>query len=253
MTAETLKKKPAKVRLDTLLTDRGIVPSRKIAQSVIIAGKVIVGDKMIDKAGTKVSEDCTVKLKGVVTPEFVSRGGKKMQGALDAFSLDVNGLVALDAGASTGGFTDCLLKNGVQRIYAVDVGYGQLAYKLQVDERVIIIDKTNIRYLERDRIPEEVDLAVMDLSFISIKKVLKNVMNFVKSSGSVIALIKPQFEVGKENVGKGGIIKDPAEHDRVIEDIKKYCENNGLTVCGVVASPITGTKGNKEFLIYLKK
>jgi len=165
----------------------------------------------------------------------------------------VTGMTALDCGASTGGFTDCLLKMGATKVYAVDVGYGQLAYKLQVDERVIVIDRTNIRYLERERIPEEVDIAVADLSFISLKKVLNNIANFVKNKGSIIALIKPQFEVGASKVGKGGIVKDTKEHDRVIKGMKTFCEESGLTVAGVIPSPIFGTKGNKEFLIHLTK
>jgi 23S rRNA (cytidine1920-2'-O)/16S rRNA (cytidine1409-2'-O)-methyltransferase len=241
------------VRLDTILVERGIVASRKVAQSIIISGNVLVDDKVVDKPGSKVSEECGLRLKKPLKDEFVSRGGKKLSEALKSFSLDVEGFTVLDAGASTGGFTDCLLKLGAKKIYAVDVGYGQLAYSLQTDDRVVVIDRTNIRYMERDKIPEEVDLAVIDLSFISLKKVLNNINNFVKSGGSIIALIKPQFEAGKESVGKGGIVKDPKEHKRVIDDIKTFCDESGLKVLKVIPSPILGTKGNKEFLIYLKK
>ncbi|MFC1855808.1 TlyA family RNA methyltransferase [Thermodesulfobacteriota bacterium] len=246
-------KKPTKTRLDALLHARGIVPSRKIAQSVILSGNVLVNDNVISKAGTKVDDDADIRLKKPLEEDFVSRGGKKLKGALEIFSLDVNGFTVLDAGASTGGFTDCLLKMGAKKIYAVDVGYGQLAYRLQTDDRVVVIDRTNIRYLEREKIPEAVDLAVIDLSFISLKKVLNNIVNFVKNKGSIIALIKPQFEAGRENVGKGGIVKDKKEHERVIEDIKNYCESISLTVVNVIPSPILGTKGNKEFLIHLTK
>ena len=246
-------KKIEKTRLDTLLMTKGIIPSRKVAQAEIISGNVFVDDKIIDKPGTKVSEDCEIRLKKTAQDEFVSRGGHKLKSALCSFSIDVKDCVALDAGASTGGFTDCLLQMGAKRIYAVDVGYGQLSYKLQVDERVVVIDRTNIRYMEKDRIPELVDLVVIDLSFISLKKVLNNVVNFVKSKGNIVALIKPQFEVGKENVGKGGIVKDPEEHQRVIKDITSFCEEINLKVCSVIPSPILGTKGNKEFLIHLIK
>jgi 23S rRNA (cytidine1920-2'-O)/16S rRNA (cytidine1409-2'-O)-methyltransferase len=235
------------------LVTRGIAPSRKIALSVIISGNVLVDDKVIDKAGARVAEDCNIRLKKELKEEFVSRGGKKLKDALEKFSIDVNGFCVLDAGASTGGFTDCLLRMGAKKIYAVDVGYGQLAHKLQVDDRVVVIDRTNIRYMEKDKIPEEVDLAVIDLSFISLKKVLNNIADFVKTDGSIIALIKPQFEAGREKVMKGGIVKDPKEHERVIEDIKTFCMEMGLTVCEVIPSPIFGTKGNKEFLIHLKK
>ena len=243
----------SKVRLDTLLLAKGLVPSRKLAQSIIISGDVLVDDKVIDKAGTKIDENSDVRIRWVLDEEFVRRAGKKLKAALESFEIDVTGFSVLDAGASTGGFTDCLLSRGAKKVYAVDVGYGQLAYSLQADERVVVIDRTNIRHMERERIPEEVDMAVVDLSFISLKKVLNNIANFVKDNGRIIALIKPQFEAGREKVGKGGIVKDPKEHENVIEGIKNFCEDIGLTVCGVMPSPILGTKGNKEFLINLKK
>jgi 23S rRNA (cytidine1920-2'-O)/16S rRNA (cytidine1409-2'-O)-methyltransferase len=242
-----------KVRLDTLLVAKGLVPCRKLAQSIIISGDVLVNDKVIDKAGTKIGEGSDVRIKWALDEEFVSRAGKKLKAALESFEVDVTGFSVLDAGASTGGFTDCLLKRGAKKVYAVDVGYGQLAYSLQTDKRVVVIDRTNIRHMERNRIPEELDLAVVDLSFISLKKVLNNITNFVKSNGNIIALIKPQFEAGREKVGKGGIVKDPKVHENVIEDIKIFCKDIGLTVSGVMPSPILGTKGNKEFLINLKK
>lgn len=241
-----------KQRLDILLTERGLAPSRKIAQAVIISGNVLVDDKVVDKTGAKVDDESQIKLKNKREHDFVSRGGQKLNCALEIFNIDVTDYIVLDAGASTGGFTDCLIRRGAKKVYAVDVGYGQLAYNLQTDERVVVIDRTNIRYMEKDRIPEPVDLAVIDLSFISLKKVLNNIANFVKSNGNIIALIKPQFEVGKENIGKGGIVKDPTEHERVIEDIKNFSIGIGLKVLGVIPSPIEGTKGNKEFLICLK-
>ncbi len=253
MTHPGAKGKPNKVRLDTLLVTRGLVQSRKVAQSVIIARNVSVDGRIVDKAGAKVNDDCGVTLNSSVEQEFVSRGGKKLKAALESFEIDVTGYVALDAGASTGGFTDCLLQRGVKKVYAVDVGYGQLAYKLQVDERVVVIDRTNIRYLGAESIPEKVDIAVIDLSFISLKKVLNNIVNFVKTNGDVIALVKPQFEAGRDKVGKGGIVKDPREHERVITDIKDFCEGIGVTVCAVIESPILGAKGNKEFLIHLRR
>ena len=183
---------------------------------------------------------------------FVSRGGLKLQKALDEFNIDVTGLVALDVGASTGGFTDCLLQRGARKVFAVDVGYGQLAWKLRQDERVVSLEKTNIRHLTADRLPEAPDIAVIDASFISLAKVLPATLALLRDGGSIIALIKPQFEVGKGEVGKGGIVRDPAAHERVVEAVRQTAREVGLIVAGLCESPITGADGNREFLILLE-
>jgi 23S rRNA (cytidine1920-2'-O)/16S rRNA (cytidine1409-2'-O)-methyltransferase len=239
-----------KQRLDKLLVDRGMAPSREKAQALIMAGQVVVGDHTIDKSGQQVAFDAEIRIKGGVLP-YVSRGGLKLRKALDVFNLDVTGQVAIDVGASTGGFSDCLLQAGVRKIFAVDVGYGQLAWKLQQDPRVISMEKTNIRSLLPEQLDEVPDLAVIDASFISLSKVLPATVAIVKPGGSIIALIKPQFEVGRGEVGKGGIVRDSAAHERVIEAVSRTAREIGLTVSGLCESPITGADGNREFLIML--
>lgn len=239
-----------KQRLDKLLVERGLVPSREKAQALIMAGQVVVGDHAVDKSGHQVPVDAEIRIKGDVLP-FVSRGGLKLRKALDQFGIDVCGLVAIDVGASTGGFTDCLLQAGVLKVFAVDVGHGQLAWKLQQDLRVINIEKTNIRYLTPDKLGETPDLAVIDASFISLAKVLPATVALIKPGGRIIALIKPQFEVGKGEVGKGGIVRDPAAHQKVIEDVSRTAQAMGLKVADLCESPITGADGNREFLILL--
>lgn len=234
------------------MVDRGLVPSRERARALIMAGQVVVGDHVVDKAGHQVSMDVPIRLKGEDIP-FVSRGGLKLAKALAEFAIDVTGLIALDVGASTGGFTDCLLQHGAGRVYAVDVGYGQLAWKLRQDSRVINLEKTNIRYLEPETLGERVDLAVIDASFISLAKVLPNTLRHVRGGGGIVALIKPQFEVGKGEVGKGGVVRDEEKHRAVVRSIEELAQGLGLTVAGVTDSPILGPKGNREFLIYLKK
>lgn len=240
-----------KQRLDKIMVERGLVPSREKAQALIMAGQVVVGDHTVDKSGYQVSSDAVIRIKGEVLP-YVSRGGLKLRKALEEFSLDVSGLVAIDVGASTGGFSDCLLQAGVRKIFAVDVGYGQLAWKLQQDPRVVSMEKTNIRNLLPEHLDDVPDLGVIDASFISLAKVLPSTVAIVKPGGRIIALIKPQFEVGKKEVGKGGIVRDPLAHERVIESVKQTAEEMGLVVAGLCESPITGADGNREFLILLE-
>lgn len=243
--------KEGRERLDKLLVDRGLVPSRERARALIMAGQVVVGDHVLDKAGHQVAVDAPIRLKGDDIP-YVSRGGLKLAKALTAFDIPVAGLTVMDVGASTGGFTDCLLQHGAGKVYAVDVGYGQLAWKLRQDERVINLEKCNIRYLEPETLGERVDMAVIDASFISLAKVLPNTVRHLRPGGVVVALIKPQFEVGKGEVGKGGVVRDAEKHRSVIKSIEELAHTLGLTVAGVTDSPILGPKGNREFLIYLK-
>lgn len=239
-------------RLDKLLVDRGLVQSRERARALIMAGQVVVNDHLADKAGMQVSLDADIRLKGEDIP-FVSRGGLKLARALDEFGLDVTDLIAIDVGASTGGFTDCLLQRGARKVYAVDVGYGQLAWKLRQDPRVVNLEKTNIRYLEPDSLTESPGLAVIDASFISLDKVLPPTLRLIRQGGAVVALIKPQFEVGKGEVGKGGVVRDEGKHRDVVASVVALAESLGLVVCGVTESPILGPKGNREFLIHLRK
>ena len=241
-----------KTRLDKLLAERGLVESCERARSLILAGKVFVQGQRIDKAGSMVLPDMEILIKGEDTP-YVSRGGVKLEKALEEFQIDAKGMVAMDVGSSTGGFTDCLLKKGAERVYAIDVGYGQLDWKLRRDKRVVVLEKRNIRYLEKEEIPEEIDLAVIDVSFISLTKVIPKVLEFLKNGGRIIALIKPQFEVGKGEVGKGGIVKNSEKHREVVLKISEFADTLDLSVKGTIESPILGQKGNREFSIYLVK
>lgn len=240
-----------KVRADRLLTDRQLVPSRERARALIMAGQVIIGEHKVEKAGQLVDDSLEIRIKNDIP--YVSRGGLKLEKALDEFNIDVNGLTVMDVGASTGGFTDCLLQRGAARVFAVDVGYGQLAWKLQQDERVLSLEKTNIRYLQPETLPSVPDMAVIDASFISLDKVLPNTLHLVKSFGEIVALIKPQFEVGRGEVGRGGVVREPEKHAAVIESVCSLAKGLNLEVIGVTESPITGPKGNREFLVYLKK
>jgi len=240
-----------KLRLDKLMVERGLAPSREKAQALIMAGQVVVGDHTVDKSGQQIALDAEIRIKGEVLP-YVSRGGLKLKKALDEFGVDVAGLVAIDVGASTGGFTDCLLQSGALKVFAVDVGHGQLAWKLRQDSRVVSMEKTNIRSLLPEHLDEVPDLAVIDASFISLTKVLPATVAVVRPGGRIIALIKPQFEVGRGEVGKGGIVRDPAAHDRVVEGIRQTAFELGLVVVGWCESPITGADGNREFLILLE-
>lgn len=241
-----------KERIDKLLLERGLVTSREKAKALIMAGQVIVNDKRVDKAGETVSFDADIRIKGDQLP-FVSRGGLKLEHAINQFNLSLTGKIAVDVGASTGGFTDCLLQRGISKVYAVDVGYGQMDLKVKNNERVISIERTNIRNMNRDDIPKEVDIAVIDVSFISLIKVLPHVIPLLKENGEIVALIKPQFEVGKGEVGKGGIVRDDKKVEKVLNSVRSFSEESGLEVAGLTPSPILGAKGNREFLIYLIK
>jgi len=232
--------------------EKGIVQSRERARALIMAGKVMVESSIVDKPGTKVDVQAHLQLRGEDHP-YVSRGGIKLEGALQAFRIDPAGMVVMDVGASTGGFTDCVLQKGAHKVYAVNVGYGELAWKLRSDPRVINLERRNIRYLKREEVPEEMDLILVDTSFISIEKFLFRLDDFLKRGGAIVGLIKPQFEVGRGEVGKGGVVRDPALHRKVLDRISQFSGESGFEVLGVVESPILGPKGNKEFFIYLKK
>jgi 23S rRNA (cytidine1920-2'-O)/16S rRNA (cytidine1409-2'-O)-methyltransferase len=247
-----MSNKIKKIRLDVLLVDRGICQSRERARALIMAGAVLVEETKMDKAGALILPDAEIRIEGEDNP-YVSRGGLKLKGALSAFDIDVRDLVALDVGASTGGFTDCLLQAGARKVYAVDVGYGQLAWKLRTDARVVSLERTNIRYFEGAEIKDTIDLTTIDASFISLRLVIPAVQRLVKKKDAIVlALIKPQFEAGRDEVEKHGVIRNPEVHERVIEGIKKFCCEMGLTVVGVSESPLTGPKGNREFFICLK-
>lgn len=237
-----------KQRLDKLLVDKGLVPSRQQAQAMIMAGSVMVDGVVCTKAGSSFNDNVDISLKESPLP-YVSRGGLKLAKALEHFPIEVKSKVALDIGASTGGFTDCLLQNGIGKVYAIDVGYGQLAWKLRQNKRVIVIERTNIRYFKPEQLPEKADLAVIDTSFISLTLVIPAVIPLLKPQGAIIALIKPQFEVGKGEVGKGGVVRDKEKQQAVIEKISQFGEKHGLKEVGVIPSPIPGPKGNQEFLI----
>ena len=241
-----------KERLDKLMVQRGLVPSREKAQAIIMAGMVRVDGQPARKPGQMVKEDVTIEVLGDPIP-YVSRGGMKLEAALDRFSVPVRGKVCMDVGASTGGFTDCLLQRGAERVYAVDVGWGQLHWKLRRDPRVVVLERRNIRYLPKEEIPEEIDLATIDTSFISLKLVIPAVLKFLKDRAEILALIKPQFEVGKGEVERGGVVRDPQKHRRVIREIWEFVRSLGLSPQGVMESPLLGPKGNKEFFIYIKK
>src|SRR5664280_861726 len=232
-----------KIRLDKLLVLRGLAPTTQKAQAIILARAIKVNEVRLDKADTLVPADAEIQIKGADNP-YVSRGGLKLKGALDEFELNVDGLVALDVGASTGGFTDCLLQAGARKVYALDVGYGQLAWKLREDKRVVVIERTNIRYYGGADLDEQIDLAVIDASFISLKIVLPAVLKLLGDKAQILALIKPQFEVAREEVGKGGVVQDSAIHDRVVQDIREFCQFLNLEVKGTCASPILGPAGD---------
>jgi len=238
-----------KMRIDILLVQRELVASRAEAQRLIMAGQVTVNGEVVSKPGMAVPVEAEIAIAERLP--YVSRGGLKLEAALDAFNLDVRGLIAADVGASTGGFTDCLLQRGAARVYAIDVGYGQLAWSLRQDARVVVMERTNARHLET--LPEPVDLATVDASFISLTLLLPRIRDWLKPEGQVIALIKPQFEAGKTQVGKGGVVREARIHRQVLERILNWCEQNGLPPHGLIRSPITGPAGNVEFLTWLKK
>ncbi len=236
-----------KVRLDHLLIRRGLAESRSQAQALVLAGQVRVNGQAAPKPGAEVPADAQVTV--LQQLPYVSRGGLKLAAALDTFQVSVAGAVCADVGASTGGFTDCMLQRGAARVYAIDVGYGQLAWKLRQDERVVVMEKTNARYLES--LPEPVEIVTVDASFISLKLLFPAIVAWLASDADVIALIKPQFEAGREQVGKGGVVRDPSVHRQVLEKVAGYAMAHGLGVRGVIRSPITGPAGNVEFLMHL--
>jgi 23S rRNA (cytidine1920-2'-O)/16S rRNA (cytidine1409-2'-O)-methyltransferase len=241
--------KAAKLRLDRLLADRGLVESREKGQALILAGQILVNGQKAEKAGALVPKDADVRVLGDPMP-YVSRGGIKLETALRELQVDVRGKTALDIGASTGGFTDCLLQHGAAKVFAVDVGYGQLAWKLRQDPRVVVIERTNIREIDSALVPEKVDIIVIDVSFISLEKVIPAVTPFLAPGAGLVALIKPQFEVGRDNVGKGGIVRDEDARREAVERVRKFVVMQGYEEKGVIPSPITGQDGNVEFLLY---
>jgi 23S rRNA (cytidine1920-2'-O)/16S rRNA (cytidine1409-2'-O)-methyltransferase len=238
-----------KIRLDKLLLEKNLAPTRQKAQALIAAGQVLVNDRRADKAGTMVEDSVDITIKE--TCPYVGRGGYKLEAGLQYFNIDPTDLICLDIGASTGGFTDCLLQNGAAKVYAVDVGYGQLAWKLRQDQRVVIMERINARNLTTADFQDMIDLAVIDASFISLKILIPPLLPLFREKISILALIKPQFEVGRGKVSKGGVVRDPALHQEVINEIIDFCETLHLQSLGVTPSPVLGPKGNKEFLIHL--
>jgi 23S rRNA (cytidine1920-2'-O)/16S rRNA (cytidine1409-2'-O)-methyltransferase len=249
MAALTLKRK--KLRLDTLLVERGLFSSREQAQRAIMAGEVRVGTAVVDKASTKIEPGADVSVEAAF--RYVGRGGLKLEGALRDFAITVSGLVALDIGASTGGFTDCLLQQGAKKVYAVDVGHGQLAWKIRNDPRVVVREKLNARFLERADVPEPVDLCVIDVSFISLTLILPKAFELVSPNGVIVALIKPQFELQASDVGRGGIVRDALLHEKAQRKISDFVVAAGHELAGIVPSSITGTDGNQEFFACVRK
>lgn len=241
-----------KERLDVLLVNKGFYPSREKAKTAIMAGLVFVDGQISDKAGMSINIDCDIKVKQDLYP-YVSRGGLKLEKAIDLFSIDLKDKVCMDVGASTGGFTDCMLMNGAAKVYAVDVGYGQLAWKLRSDSRVINIEKCNFRYFDQSQVDEEIDFMSMDVSFISLKLIFPMATKLLKDGGSILCLVKPQFEAGRQQVGKKGIVRDINVHVEVIEKVISYARENELIAKNLTFSPITGAKGNIEYLLYLNK
>ncbi|GAV22357.1 TlyA family RNA methyltransferase [Carboxydothermus pertinax] len=239
-----------KKRLDVLLVERGLVQSREKARALIIAGEVVVGEQKITKPGTMVLEETPIRIIGQGL-KYVSRGGYKLEKALEEFKVSLQGKIVIDIGASTGGFTDCALQNGAKRVFAVDVGYGQLSFKLRQDPRVVVFERTNIRYFEGEKLPVRPDFATCDVSFISLKLVLPKIKEILVPDGQAIVLIKPQFEAGREKVGKKGVVKDPDTHREVIKEIIGFAKDTGFSVLGLTYSPITGPEGNIEYLLYL--
>lgn len=241
-----------KKRLDILVTERGLVESREKAKTLIMAGQVYVDGQKADKPGDTFSEDAAVEVRGKGLP-YVSRGGLKLEKAMREFGLQLQGRTCMDIGASTGGFTDCMLQNGAQRVYSVDVGYGQLAWSLRTDPRVVNLERTNARYLTQEQVPEEIGFFSVDVSFISLTLILPAVRPLLAEHGQAMCLIKPQFEAGREKVGKKGVVRDKAVHEEVIEKIRSFALENGFSVLGLTFSPVKGPEGNIEYLIYLER
>ena len=241
-----------KERLDVLLVEKNIISSREKAKACIMEGKVYVEGQKVDKAGEKVNSDANIEYRGD-TLKYVSRGGLKLEKAMNEYDISLENKVCMDIGASTGGFTDCMLQNGACKVFSVDVGYGQFAWKLRTDERVVCMERTNIRYVTPDDIGELLDFASIDVSFISLKKIMPATLNLLKESGEVVALIKPQFEAGREKVGKKGVVREKETHKEVVYGIVDYLLEQDLNVLGVNYSPIKGPEGNREYLVYFTK
>ena len=239
-----------KERLDVLLVNRGLAPSREKAKTMIMEGNVFVNNNREDKAGSTFSEDCQIEVRGK-TLQYVSRGGLKLEKAMTHFGITLEGKICMDIGASTGGFTDCMLQNGAQKVYAVDVGYGQFAWKLRQDERVVCMEKTNIRYVSPKQIGDALDFASVDVSFISLTKVLGPARELLKEDGQMVCLIKPQFEAGREKVGKKGVVRDKSVHEEVIEKVISFALETGFSIYNLEYSPIKGPEGNIEYLVYI--
>lgn len=239
----------AKERLDVLLVERNLAESRERAKITIMEGLVLVNGQKVDKAGTMIKPDAEIRILGNTLP-YVSRGGLKLEKALKTFPITLEGKVMADIGASTGGFTDCSLQNGASKVYAIDVGYGQLAWKLRQDARVINMERTNVRYVTKEDVGELIDFASIDVAFISLTKVLGPVKELLKPAGELVALIKPQFEAGRENVGKKGVVKDPKIHEKVIEEVISFAKDIGFVICGLTYSPVKGPEGNIEYLMW---
>ncbi|MBQ1989386.1 MAG: TlyA family RNA methyltransferase [Clostridia bacterium] len=241
-----------KIRLDVALYERGFAESREKAKALIMAGIVYVNNQKSDKAGNTVKSEDVIEVRGE-TLKYVSRGGLKLEKAMSAFSLSLDGFLCADIGASTGGFTDCMLQNGAKKVYAIDVGYGQLAWKLRTDERVVNLERTNFRYVTEEQIPEKLDFCSVDVSFISLSLILPVMRNILRENGKAVCLIKPQFEAGKENVGKKGVVREKSVHIAVIDKIKNIINENKFSLLGLDFSPVKGPEGNIEYLCYIEK
>lgn len=241
-----------KERIDVLLVEKGFLVSREKAKAALMAGLVFADGRIVDKAGTMIDDEAEITVKGNQCP-YVSRGGLKLEKALKEFEISVDGAVCTDIGASTGGFTDCMLQHGAQKVYAIDVGYGQLDYKLRIDSRIINMEKVNIRYLDFDTIKDPISFISIDVSFISLKLVFPIASQLLETGGALVCLVKPQFEAGREQVGKNGIVRERNVHEEVLKNVAGYAQDNGLMVSGITYSPITGAKGNIEYLMYLVK
>ncbi len=241
-----------KKRLDVLIYEKGLCESREKAKAIIMAGQVYVDNQKADKCGTQYDENVKLEVRGD-TLKYVSRGGLKLEKAMNNFDLDLNGKITMDIGASTGGFTDCMLQNGAKKVYSIDVGYGQLAWKLRSDERVVNLERTNFRNVTEEQVPDKIDFFSIDVSFISLKLLLPVARNLLAENGEAVCLIKPQFEAGRENVGKKGVVRDPKIHEMVVEDIRSFCLQNGYSVINLDFSPVKGPEGNIEYLIHIRK
>ena len=241
-----------KTRLDVLLTEQGLQESRQKAQATIMSGLVFVNGQRVDKPGTAIPNDAKIEIRGN-TLKYVSRGGLKLEKAMAEFPIELNGCICGDIGASTGGFTDCMLQNGASKVYSVDVGYGQLAWKLRTDERVVNLERTNFRYVTQEQVPDAIGFASVDVSFISLRLILPVLFCLLQKDGEAVCLIKPQFEAGREKVGKKGVVRDPATHRQVIEAVCSFALETGFSISGLTFSPVKGPEGNIEYLMFLKK